>query len=93
MDIIVFLIMLKKNCTWALLCDKGEIYVKQKMKNQKRTFYRHRKLLVEAGVSWVMSNLNLRYVSVVPDDFSFLNEIYVDNSISEEVQKIMKEIA
>lgn len=77
--------------TWSSLVTEGEISTKESM--SRASFYRHRKLLIDAGCSWLMTNNHLKAFSVVPDDFSFLNTKYVDDSIAKEVLEKLSEVA
>lgn len=77
--------------TWSSLVSEGETATKESM--SKTSFYRHRKLLVEAGCSWLMTNNHLKAFSVVPDDFSFLNNKYVDDKVAKEVLEKLSEVA
>lgn len=69
----------------------GERSVKQEF--SKAAFCRYKKLLLEAGVSWMVTNVNLRQISIVPEDFTFLNESYVDNTVAKEVLEKLSEVA
>ena len=69
--------------TWTKLVQFGEGQTKETL--SRATFYRHKKLLVEAGVSWLCSVVNLKQFSVVPDDFSFTSDRYVLAEVDPEV--------
>ncbi|KNY25684.1 phage/plasmid replication protein, II/X family [Pseudobacteroides cellulosolvens] len=75
---------------WTQMVQFGEEQTKQNYK--KATFYKYKKILIESGISWTTSVVNLKQFSIVPDDFTFADNKYVDDSVSEEVQKIMAEI-
>lgn len=77
--------------TWTKLVQFGEERTKETL--SRRTFYRHKKLLVEAGVSWVCSLVNLKPLSIVPEDFSFTNEKYVLDEVDPEVIKKLEIVA
>lgn len=78
--------------TWTKLVDFGEAQTKETL--SKRTFYRHKKILQESGVSWVFTVSNrLRNFSIVPDDFSFLSDKYVDDSVAKEVIEKLEQVA
>ena len=77
--------------TWSSLVSEGEQATKESM--SKTAFYRHRKLLIDSGCSWLMTNNHLKAFSVVPDDFSFLNNKYVDDSVSKVVLDKLREVA
>jgi len=53
--------------TWFRLSAHGEDFVKSHM--QKATFYRHRKQLVNAGVSWIATDVLLKEYTLIPDGF------------------------
>lgn len=55
--------------TWMQLCTMGEPEVRDSMKNRIRTFYRHRKLLRDAGISWLGSDVVVLEDSLLPSDF------------------------
>lgn len=78
-------------CTWTKLVQFGEERTKETM--AKRTFYLHKKQLVEAGISWFCSIVNLKPLSIVPEDFSFTSDKYVDNSVDTEVLKALESVA
>lgn len=69
--------------TWTKLVQFGEKRTKETL--SKATFYRHKKQLIEAGISWVCSVVNLKPLSIVPEDFSFTNDKYVLNEVDPEV--------
>lgn len=77
--------------TWSGLVAHGEMATKDSM--SKPTFYRHRKLLIESGVSWTMANNHLKMFSIVPDDFTFLDNKYVDDTVDPEVIKKLECVA
>lgn len=77
--------------TWAKLVQFGEQMTKDTL--SKRTFYHHKKLLIEAGVSWMCSVVNLKQYSIVPDDFSFTNDRYVMADVDPEVQAKLETVA
>lgn len=77
--------------TWAQMVQFGEENTRQGM--SKATFYKYRKILIENGVSWTTSTVNLKPFSIVPADFSFLNDNYVVNEVDHEVSKKLSEVA
>lgn len=77
--------------TWAQIVQFGETITKETM--SKPTFYRHRKMLIEAGVSWFCSTLKLQQFSIVPEDFSFCDSKYVDDSVDKEVIEKLEKVA
>jgi len=77
--------------TWTKLVQFGEQMTKETVST--RTFYHHKKLLVEAGVSWTCSVVNLKQFSVVPDDFSFADDRYVLAEVDPEVQAKLETVA
>ena len=77
--------------TWTKLVQFGESQAKETI--SRATFYRHKKLLIEAGVSWLCSVVNLKQFSVVPEDFSFTNERYVLAEVDPEVQAKLETVA
>lgn len=77
--------------TWAKLVQFGEKNTKELM--SRSNFYKHRKLLIESGCSWFVSTLKLQQFSIVPEDFSFGNNLYVDDSESDEVIKALLSVA
>ena len=77
--------------TWTKLVQFGEKQSKDTI--SKRTFYRHKKMLIKLGISWHQTKLNLQQFSIVPDDFSFTNNKYVDNTVSEEVLKLLASVS
>lgn len=77
--------------TWTKLVQFGEQTTKETL--SRATFYRHKKLLVEAGVSWMCSVANLKQFSVVPDDFSFASDRYVLDDVDPEVQAKLESVA
>ena len=82
------------NClysVWAKMVQFGEKSVKADF--SKSTFLRYKKQLLDAGVSWMVTNVNLKQLSIVPDDFTFLNDKYVDDSVASEVLQKLKEVA
>lgn len=76
--------------TWYMLTTQGETKVKEKI--NKRTFYRHRKLLVDNGISWKGTDVVLRsdLMKLIPDDF----QPYSDNKycLNDECQEMKKEL-
>ncbi|NMA15733.1 MAG: hypothetical protein GX935_00610 [Erysipelotrichia bacterium] len=77
--------------TWAQLVQFGEERTKNTM--SKPTFYRHKKQLIEAGCSWFCSTLKLQQFSIVPEDFSFCDNKYVDDTVDKEVIKKLEKVA
>lgn len=77
--------------TWTKLVQFGESQAKETI--SRATFYRHKKLLVEAGVSWMCSVANLKQFSVVPDDFSFTSDRYVLAEVDPEVKAKLETVA
>ena len=77
--------------TWTKLVQFGESQAKETI--SRATFYRHKKLLIEAGVSWLCSVVNLKQFSVVPEGFSFTNERYVLAEVDPEVQAKLETVA
>lgn len=77
--------------TWTKLVQFGEIATKETM--SKATFYRHKKILMESGISWQCSVVNLKPFSIVPPDFSFLNDNYAYDDVEPEVTKKLEEVA
>ena len=77
--------------TWTKFVQFGEKMAKETVST--RTFYRHKKLLIEAGVSWTCSVANLKQFSVVPDDFSFADDRYVLAEVDPEVQAKLETVA
>lgn len=77
--------------TWTKLVQFGESQAKETVST--RTFYRHKKLLVEAGVSWLCSVANLKQFSVVPEDFSFTSDRYVMDEVDPEVMAKLETVA
>ena len=77
--------------TWTKLVQFGESQAKETI--SRATYYRHKKLLVEAGVSWMCSVANLKQFSVVPDDFSFTSDRYVLSEVDPEVQAKLETVA
>lgn len=76
---------------WAKIVQYGERTVKGKM--SKPTFYRNKKLLIDSGISWSCTNINLKQISIVPEDFSFLKDNYVDSETSVEVKHKLESVA
>lgn len=76
---------------WAKMVQFGEKAVKEEF--SKATFCRYKKLLLDAGVSWMVTNVNLRQISIVPDDFTFLDDRYVDSNVAKEVLEKLSEVA
>lgn len=77
--------------TWAQMVQFGEENTRLGM--SKATFYRYRKQLIECGVSWTTSTVNLKPFSIVPADFSFLNDNYVLNDVDSDVLEKLSEVA
>lgn len=77
--------------TWTKLVQFGEVQAKETI--SRATFYRHKKLLVEAGISWICSVVNLKQYSIVPEDFSFTNDRYVMAEVDPEVQAKLETVA
>jgi len=77
--------------TWTKLVQFGEDRTKETI--SRATFYRHKKLLVEAGVSWFCSVVNLKPFSIVPEDFSFTSERYVLADVDREVIEKLESVA
>lgn len=77
--------------TWTKLVQFGESQAKETI--SRATFYRHKKLLVEAGVSWICSVVNLKAFSIVPEDFSFSDDRYVLAVVDPEVQAKLETVA
>lgn len=77
--------------TWTKLVQFGEERTKETI--SRATFYRHKKLLVEAGVSWFCSVVNLKPFSIVPEDFSFTSEKYVLADVDREVIEKLESVA
>ena len=77
--------------TWTKMVQFGESQAKETL--SRATFYRHKKLLVEAGVSWMCSVVNLKVYSIVPEDFSFTSDRYVLSEVDPEVQAKLETVA
>ena len=77
--------------TWIKLVQFGESQAKETM--SRATYYRHKKLLVEAGVSWFCSVVNLKPFSIVPEDFSFTSDRYVLADVDREVIEKLESVA
>lgn len=77
--------------TWTKLVQFGEERTKESL--SKATFHRHKKILIESGVSWSCSVVNLKPFSIVPEDFSFLNNNYVLDDVDPEVIRKLSEVA
>lgn len=77
--------------TWTKLVQFGEVQAKETI--SRATFYRHKKLLVEAGISWICSVVNLKAFSIVPEDFSFADDRYVLTEVDPEVQAKLETVA
>ncbi|NLK73206.1 MAG: hypothetical protein GX285_09335 [Clostridiales bacterium] len=77
--------------TWAQIVQFGEERTKNTM--SKPTYYRHRKMLIEAGCSWFCSTLKLQQFSIVPEDFSFCDNKYVDDTVDKEVIEKLEKVA
>mgnify|MGYP007102227399 CR=1 FL=1 len=77
--------------TWTKLVQFGEERTRETL--SKATFYRHKKLLIEAGVSWLCSVVNLKPFSIVPEDFSFTSDNYVIDDVDPEVKQKLETVA
>lgn len=77
--------------TWTKLVQFGESGAKETI--SERTFRRHKKQLCEAGVSWACSTINLKPFSIVPADFSFLNNNYANDEVDSEVMRKLAKVA
>lgn len=77
--------------TWTKLVQFGENRTKETI--SRATFFRHKKLLVEAGVSWFCSAMNLKQFSIVPEDFSFADDRYVLDEVDPEVIAKLEKVA
>lgn len=77
--------------TWARLVQFGEQQTKDTM--GKSCFYKHRKLLIESGCSWFCSTLKLQQFSIVPEDFSFTDDTYVDDHVEQLVLDKLSSVA
>ena len=77
--------------TWTKLVQFGESQAKETI--SRATFYRHKKLLVEAGVSWQCTDVNLKQFSIVPEDFSFTSDRYVLADVDREVIEKLATVA
>jgi len=77
--------------TWLRFTSVGEDSVKKMM--PKRTFYRHKKLLQEAGVSWTGTDI-VKTVELVPADFSPVrtDKRRLDISVEEAKQHLLKQV-
>lgn len=53
--------------TWYRLATLGEEFVKKSL--PKPTFYRHRKLLLNSGISWIETDIILRDFTMIPCGF------------------------
>jgi len=75
---------------WLRLCSVGEKSVKDTMK--KTSYYKYRKLLIDAGVSWTGTDI-IKTVELVPEDFSPISsdkrklDIPLENAINSLVFK------
>lgn len=77
--------------TWYRLATLGEEFVKKTM--PKPTFYRHRKFLQEAGVSWIETDVILKEYSRVPAGFTPLlgdsrRVVNMDSKVAEMLLKV-----
>lgn len=74
---------------WLRLSSVGEKAVKETV--SKRTFYRNRKLLIEAGVSWNGTDI-VKTIELVPEDFSPVStdKRRIDVSTEEAKQHLFK---
>lgn len=77
--------------TWTKLVQFGEQRAKETIR--RATFYRHKKLLIEAGVSWFCTVVNLKPFSIVPEDFSFTSDRYVLADVDPEVIEKLEIVA
>ena len=77
--------------TWTKLVQFGDGQTKETM--SRATFYRHKKLLIEAGASWNCAVVNLKQFSIVPEDFSFTAERYVLADVDPEVMAKLETVA
>lgn len=77
--------------TWTKLVQFGEVQAKETI--SRATFYRHKKMLIEAGVTWNCAEVNLKQFSIVPEDFIFTNEKYVLDDVDQEVIEKLKTVA
>jgi II/X family phage/plasmid replication protein len=77
--------------TWVKLVQFGEDQTRETM--SRATYYRHKKLLIEAGTSWSCAVANLKQFSIVPDDFSFTSDKYVMAEVDPEVTEKLKTVA
>lgn len=77
--------------TWTQLVQFGNKSTKELM--SKPTFYRHLKILEECGCSWNCTAVNLKPFSIVPADFSFINDNYADDSVDPEVIAKLEQVA
>ena len=77
--------------TWVKLVQFGEDQTKETM--SRATYYRHKKMLIEAGVSWNCSVVNLKHFSIVPEDFSWTNKKYVLDDVDPEVTEKLQTVA
>lgn len=77
--------------TWTKLVQFGEVQAKETI--SRATFYRHKKMLIEAGVTWNCAEVNLKQFSIVPEDFTFTNEKYVLDDVDQEVIEKLKMVA
>jgi II/X family phage/plasmid replication protein len=77
--------------TWTKLVQFGEVQAKETI--SRATFYRHKKMLIEAGVTWNCAEVNLKQFSIVPEDFTFTNEKYVLDDVDQEVIEKLKTVA
>jgi hypothetical protein len=50
-------------------------------------------MVIEAGASWFCSTLKLQQFSIVPEDFSFCDNKYVDDTVDKEVLEKLASVA
>lgn len=77
--------------TWTKLVQFGEDQTRETL--SRTTYYRHKKLLIEAGVSWNCTVVNLKQYSIVPEDFSFTSDRYVLSYVDPEVTAKLETVA
>ncbi len=74
--------------TWCQLVELGETEVKKFL--PERTYYRHRKQLKEAGVSWIGTEIVQSITNIVPVDFTpSLTSSYMDKNRTIDLLKKM----
>ena len=72
--------------TWYRLSVHDEEYIKKSM--PRATFYRQRKMLIEAGVSWKGTDVVLKNFSLIPSGFT---PVATDSRCLKDVDPIMTE--